>query len=82
MQENQIFKQFFTWLRNTKLGRLFIHKKFAHYTWIGIFISLSNIFILWLFIDVFHISTIIASTLVAILTFATRYVLFDMFKIL
>ncbi|MEK7614407.1 MAG: hypothetical protein AAB428_01950 [Patescibacteria group bacterium] len=82
MQENQIFKQLFTRLRNTKLGQLFFDKKFVHYTWIGIFISLLNIFFLWLLIDVVGISTIVSGTLVVGVTFILRYVLFDSFKIL
>ncbi len=82
MQENQIFKQFFTRLQNTKFGRLFFDKKFVYYTWIGIFISLLNIFFLWLLIDVVGISTIVSGTLVVGVTFILRYVLFDSFKIL
>lgn len=62
--------------------RLFLDKKFAHYTWIGIFISLLNIFLLWLLIDMFGIPTIVSSTLVIAGTFILRYVLFDSFKIL
>lgn len=69
-------------LRNTRIGRLFWHKKFVHYTWIGIFISLLNIFLLWLFIDNFHIPTVISSTLVLAGTFILRYLLFDSFKVL
>lgn len=53
-----------------------------HYTWIGIFISLLNIFLLWLLIDNLHIPTVISSTLVVLGTFILRYVLFDSFKIL
>ena len=59
-----------------------MNKKFAHYTWIGIFISLLNIFFLWLLIDVFGIPTIVSSTLVVAVTFLLRYILFDSFKIL
>ena len=69
-------------LRNTRLSRLFLDKKFAHYTWIGIFISLLNIFLLWLFIDKFDIPTVIASTMVVAGTFILRYILFYRFKIL
>ncbi len=82
MEENQIFKQLFTRLRNTKFGRLFFDKKFVRYTWIGIFISILNIFFLWLLIDIFGIPTIISSTSVIGVTFVLRYVLFDVFKIL
>lgn len=69
-------------LRNTRIGRLFLHKKFVHYTWIGVFISVLNIFLLWLLIDKMHIPTVLSSTLVVLGTFILRYVLFDSFKIL
>lgn len=62
--------------------RLFLDKKFAHYTWIGIFISVLNIFLLWLLIDILDIPTIVSSILVVLGTFVLRYVLFDSFKIL
>lgn len=69
-------------IRTTKIGRLFFDKKFVHYTWIGIFISLLNIFLLWLLIDIIGIPTVISSALVVVITFVLRYVLFDSFKIL
>lgn len=80
--ESHLLGRGMTRLRETRMGRLFLDKKFAHYTWIGIFISVLNIFLLWFFIDIFHISTIISSTLVVLGTFILRYVLFDSFKIL
>lgn len=69
-------------IKNTQIGRLFWDKKFLHYTWIGIFISLLNIFFLWLLIDIFDIGTVISSILVVGGTFILRYILFDLFKIL
>lgn len=69
-------------MRSTRMGRLFFDKKFLHYTWIGIFISLLNIFLLWLMIDILGIPTIVSSTLVVVGTFLLRYILFDSFKIL
>jgi len=69
-------------LRASKMGRLFLDKKFLHYTWTGALISLLNIFLLWLLIDVVNIPTVVASTLVIAGTFILRYVLFDFFKVL
>lgn len=69
-------------MHTTRMGRLFWDKKFLHYTWIGIFISLLNIFLLWLFIDVFDIPTVIASAVVIGATFIFRYILFDIHKVL
>ncbi|OGZ73729.1 MAG: hypothetical protein A2832_00705 [Candidatus Zambryskibacteria bacterium RIFCSPHIGHO2_01_FULL_44_22b] len=66
--------------KNTKIGKLFLDKKFLHYTWIGIFISVLNIFLLWLFIDIFGIPTIISSTVIIGATFIIRYVLFRRFE--
>ena len=68
--------------RQSYIKRLFWDKKFLHYTWIGIFISLLNIFFLWLLIDIFDIGTVISSILVVGGTFILRYILFDLFKIL
>jgi len=69
-----------TFLKRVK--QLFVNKKFAHYTWTSIFISVLNIILLYLFIDIFGIPTIISSTVVIGSTFITRYFLFDYFKIL
>lgn len=69
-------------LRNSTFGKMFLNPKFAHYTWIGIFISVLNIFLLWLFIDIIGIHTIISSVLVVGGTFILRYILFDFFKIM
>ncbi|MCR4333508.1 MAG: GtrA family protein [Patescibacteria group bacterium] len=80
--EDKVEERMLSRLRDTRMGKLFLHKKFAHYTWIGIFISILNIFLLWLLIDNFHIPTVISSTLVIAGTFVLRYVLFDSFKIL
>ena len=69
-------------MRMKYLQELFLDKKFFHYTWIGIAISLLNIFLLWLLIDIVGISTVVSATLVVVLTFVLRYILFDLFKIL
>ena len=65
-----------------RLKNLFLNKKFGHYLWTSIFISVLNIFLLYLFIDIFGIPTIISSTVVIGSTFIIRYILFDFFKIL
>lgn len=64
------------------LRRFFLNKKFFNYTWIGIVVSVINIFLLWLLIDVVEMSTILASILVVIGTFILRYILFDLFRVL
>lgn len=64
------------------IRRLFLDKKFFNYTWIGIFVSVLNIFLLWLFIDIFGIPTVLSSTIIIGSTFVLRYVLFDVFDVL
>lgn len=61
--------------------RLFLDRKFLHYTWIGIFVSALNVFFLWLFIDIFLWPTIFSSVLVVVGNFIFRYILMDMFKV-
>jgi len=39
-------------------------KSFIIYSGVGIFITILNIFLIWLFIDIFNIPTVIASTIV------------------
>lgn len=62
--------------------RLLLDKKFFHYAWIGVLISGLNIFLLWLFIDIFGIPTVIASAIVIGGTFILRYIFLDLFKVL
>jgi putative flippase GtrA len=69
-------------MKDSFIGRLFWDKKFFNYTWIGILISLLNIFLLWLFIDVFNIPTVISSVIVIGATFIIRYVLYNVAKML
>lgn len=78
----EMFRRGIASLRNTSICRLFLDKKFVHYTWIGVFISALNIFLLWLLIDELHIPTVLSSVLVIGGTFILRYILFDSFKIL
>jgi len=69
-------------MRSTKIGKLFLDKRFFHYSWIGIFVSVLNIFLLWLFIDIFQIPTVISSTIIIGATFIIRYILFRKFETL
>ena len=69
-------------LQRIPIIRYLFDKSFAHYTIASISISLLNIFLLWLFIDIFDIPTIISSVLVVGGTFFVRYALLRMFKIM
>ncbi len=68
-------------LKESWVGRLFWDKKFFHYTWIGLLVSASNVFLLWLFIDIMGIPTIISGIIVVGITFIVRYLLLIFFKI-
>lgn len=61
-------------------AKLFLDKKFFHYTWIGVFISGLNVFLLWLFIDMWHIPTVVSSVFIIGATFIVRYLLFRRFE--
>ncbi len=75
------FRRLCTYATNSWAGRLFLDKKFLHYTWIGLGISGLNVLLLWLFIDVFEVPTVISSIIVLGGTFIFRYILFTLFKI-
>jgi len=54
----------------------FADKNFFHYFWTGGLFTLLNIFLVWLFIDIFHIPTIISSVVVIGGLFLGRYLVF------
>lgn len=60
----------------------FWEKSFFHYAWISVLYSVLNIFLLWLFIDILKIHTVVASSIVIGGTFILRYVLFRLLKIM
>ena len=60
---------------------LFLDRRFFNYTWIGLLISGMNVFLLWLFIDILHIPTVVASIIVIGATFIIRYILLIFAKI-
>lgn len=46
---------------------------FVKYTWVGGVFSMLNIILLWIFIDWFHISTLISSTVIVGGLFIGKY---------
>lgn len=78
----KIIKKTKHYIQNSSIRRLFWDKRFFNYTWIGIVISLLNIFLLWLFIDVFRIPTVVSSVIVIGATFIIRYILYISAKML
>ena len=55
-----------------KIARLTKHP-FIKYTWVGGVFSLLNILLVWLFIDIFHIPTLISTTIVVGSLFVAKY---------
>lgn len=49
---------------------------FTKYTFIGFIISLLNIILLYVMIDIFHISTIVSSTIVVCSLFVLKFILY------
>ena len=54
------------------------HKKFLTYVWVGGVFSITNIMLLYLFIDIFRIPTIISSTIIVLSLFLAKYVVYKM----
>jgi putative flippase GtrA len=83
--ENQILTSLNGWkqkAQNTPFLKMFCDKKFVHYTWISGAYSVLNIFLLWLFIDIWKIPTVISSAIVIGATFILRYVFFRWIKLI
>ncbi len=52
------------------------NKNFVTYTYVGIIISILNIILLWLFIDIFKISTLISSTVIVFGLFVLKFFMY------
>lgn len=68
-------------VRRVPLVGLFFEWSFVHYAWTGVFISVLNVALLWLFIDVMHFATVLASIIVVGGTFFLRYLLFKLLNL-
>jgi len=55
---------------------------FSKYTIIGILVTAGNIFLMWLFIDIFKISTLIASSLVVIGLHIVKFISYHMVNLI
>lgn len=64
------------------LKKLFMNKQFVHYSWIAVAISLLNIFLLWVLIDLVHLHTVLAGFVVMIITFFSRFLLYSITRVL
>ena len=52
------------------------YKNFITYTYIGIIVTVLNIFLLWLFIDIYKIPTLISSTVIVGGLFLLKFFLY------
>lgn len=55
----------------------FMEKNFLKYASTSIGFGAANVFLMWLFVDVFYLSTVISSTAIAYGLFFLRFVVFD-----
>lgn len=51
-------------------------RNFTIYTIVGAFISLINIFLVWLLIDIFHVPTLISTAAVVGLLFLVKFIIY------
>ena len=69
-------------LHTLPIVRHFADKVFFHYFWTGGLFTILNIFLVWLFIDILHIPTLISSTVVIGGLFFSRYLVYRWLKVL
>lgn len=69
-------------LRENVFKRLFWDKSFFHYTWTGGLFTILNIVLVWLFIDVLGIPTLLSTTVVIGGLFFVRYIVYRLLKVM
>jgi len=57
-------------------------KDFSKYTIIGLFITIANVFLMWLLIDIFRIYTLLASTLVVVGLHIVKFFAYEKVKLI
>lgn len=62
--------------------RFFWKKSFFHYIWSGGIFTVLNIFLIWLFIDILKISTLISSIVVIGGLFIFRYIVYRILNVM
>ncbi len=67
---------------NTLFGRHFLNREFFHYFWTGGLFTILNIVLVWLFIDIFKIPTLISSTVVIGGLFIARYLVYRWLEVM
>lgn len=58
------------------INKLIKNKNFMIYTIVGILITILNIALLWLFIDIFRIPTLISSTIIVGGLFILKFIIY------
>ncbi len=67
---------------NTFLGKHLLNTSFFHYVWTGGLFTFLNIFLVWFFIDIMKIPTLIASSGVIGGLFFIRYFVYRWLKVM
>lgn len=60
----------------------FWEKSFFHYLWTGGLFTIANIILVWFFIEILRIPTVISSTVVIGGLFILRYMVYRVFKVM
>lgn len=82
MESNDMTSEKVSKIKNIPIIGYFWEKSFFHYFWTGGLFTVLNIFLVWLFIDILKIPTIVSSTIVIGGLFIIRYVVYKQFKIM
>lgn len=82
MENNGAFRKLERFFQNSRAGRLFWDRSFFHYLWTGGLFTVLNIVLVWFFIDVLKIPTIISSAVVIGGLFLGRFILYRLLKIM
>ena len=59
-----------------KINKNKTRKNFLIYTYVGLIVSLMNIFFVWLLIDVFHVNTLLSTSLVVGFLFLIKFAIY------
>lgn len=54
-----------------------INKQFLKYAFTSVGFAIANIILMWLFVDIFHIATVISSTIIVCGLFILRFIVFE-----
>jgi len=68
--------------RTSFIHRHFYNRTFGHYVWTGGLFTVLNIFFVWLFIDILHVPTLLASSIVIGGLFIARFLVYRILRVM